>query len=292
MTQISALAQYQANTLSSGYGLTTRADKAGALGGIGARPAGAGKPNGQISGAGDTLDVSATAGTRAEVQAANDNSKVAQAGVTTVKTLQQALGKTQEILSQMREVTEQLVESPNMAAEERDALAAQMKDLRGRLDSLAEGEVFAGHKTLDGKFQVTFTIADEKVSVDATLPNGKAFNAEGLQVDGLAAYEGSQKPGSSSPFAALAYAKQDSAAIANASTAVALVDRGIGEAGESMLGVLGTSHSPFTAAPDTAMDTARALVASAQLSLSENAAAAFTSQANLAPSAVIRLLAS
>lgn len=162
----------------------------------------------------------------------------------------------------------------------RTELAEAFGLLAQRLDSLADNESFAGHKTLDGRFRATFTVGDTaRITIDATLPNGKGFNTEGLGLQG---------------FASLLAAPNANPAISQgldiAQNALAQVRTGLNDATASTVDAMTSSSKLLSAAIGGTPALAQNLVTHTMSQLAQSGAAAFTAQANTATSSALRLL--
>lgn len=239
-----------------------------------------------IDGFGDELQVSPTANTRAEIAVENMQSQTAQAAVTTANSVNDSLGKTSAVLSGMQSIASKLSE-PSLTASKRAELSATFDALSKHLDSLVESESFAGHKVLDGRFRATFTLGDSaKVTVDATLPNGKGFTADGLGVEGFANLL-------SSPAAVINKTAGSlvSKGLDIAQGAVAQVREGLNEAANSTVQEMQSSSKLLSANIGGSKALAASLVSAAMTSLADAPAAAFAAQANTPTISALRLLA-
>lgn len=239
----------------------------------------------KVDSIGDEIQVSPTANTRAEVSASNTTSQTGQAAVTTANTVNDSLGKTEDILKSMKAIVTELADSAT-TAERRTELSSQFGQLADALDTVASTEVFAGHKTLDGKFRATFTVGDDtKVTIDATLPNGKAFTAEGLGLREVAGFLASNlarvtpEPGHSA-----------AKGIDIASGAVSQVRHGLNEAASYALQAMTASAPLVSAQTGGTRQMALNLVRAASDNVVNFAAQAFSAQANVATSSALRLL--
>ena len=242
-----------------------------------------------VDGMGDQLSVAATTSTRAEVRAANATSQTAQAAVTTANAVDDSLAKTGRVLAGMRNIVSQLAVE-TVSQSQRAELTHNFGRLAGGLDTLAATEIFAGHRTLDGNFRATFSVGDSvnptKVTVDATLPNGKAFNSEGLGVTALAA---GIVGAANNPAAASAAAKQATLGLAIASGAVNQVRSSVQEAAASALNALQQSSPLMSSGIGGSAQLAQSLVAKAVEGINAQPTAAFRAQANMPASMVQKL---
>lgn len=233
----------------------------------------------QVDGFGDEVQVSPTSSTRAEVATENFKSQTAQAAVTTANVVNDSLGKADEVLAGMKTIVTEL-SNQSLTGARRTELAEAFGLLAQRLDSLADNESFAGHKTLDGRFRATFSVGDTaRITIDATLPNGKGFNTEGLGLQG---------------FASLLAAPKAKPAISQgldiAQNAVAQVRTGLNDATASTVDAMTSSSKLLSAAIGGTPALAQNLVANTMAQLAQSGAAAFTAQANTATSSALRLL--
>lgn len=228
---------------------------------------------------GDEVQVSPTANTRAEVATENFKSQTAQAAVTTANVVNESLGKADEVLAGMKTIVTEL-SNQSLTGARRTELAEAFGLLAQRLDSLADNESFAGHKTLDGRFRATFTVGDTaRITIDATLPNGKGFNTEGLGLQG---------------FAGLLAAPNANPAISQgldiAQNALAQVRTGLSDATASTVDAMTSSSKLLSAAIGGTPALAQNLVTRTMSQLAQSGVAAFTAQANTATSSALRLL--
>lgn len=289
MALISALRQYQSNVISSPYTSPARAGKVAPLD---LRAPSTGTEQTQVSKAGDTLKVSGTAATRAEVQAANSRSQTVQAGLTTASAVNESLQKTSDVLGRMTNIVDALRNDQNLTASTREGLRKDFTELAGRLDDLAQSETFAGHKVLDGRFKVSFSIGeDQHAIIDVTLPNGKSFDVSGLGLEGVTSFMNATAAQAGSRVGNLQLPAGSEKGLEVAASAVAQVRQGVGEAAQSLLGALNGPDAPFGAPIAGATAMAQQLAAASRAAILANPAQALYAQANNATSAVSRLLA-
>ena len=297
--QLNGLGNYQANTLNTPWNnaatskelATTNQGASGLSAGLNAlRGAARTAPvapattqvntsSAQVDGFGDEVQVSPTSNTRAEVATENFKSQTAQAAVTTANAVNESLGKTDEVLAGMKTIVSEL-SNQSLTRTRRAELTEAFGTLAHRLDSLVDDESFAGHKTLDGRFRATFTVGDSaRVTIDATLPNGKGFNTEGLGLQG---------------FASLLAAPNANPAISQgldiAQNAVAQVRTGLNDATASTVDAMTSSSKLLSAAIGGTPALAQNLVTRTMSQLAQSGVAAFTAQANTATSSALRLL--
>lgn len=239
--------------------------------------------SGKIDGFGDEVQVSPTSNTRAEVATENFKSQTAQAAVTTANAVNESLGKTDEVLAGMKTIVSEL-SNQSLTRTRRAELTEAFGTLAHRLDSLVDDESFAGHKTLDGRFRATFTVGDSaRVTIDATLPNGKGFNTEGL---GLQDFAGLL----ATPNAIRDANPSVSQSLDIAQGAVAQVRTGLSDATASTVDAMNSSSKLLGAAIGGTPALAQNLVANTVAQLAQSGAAAFTAQANTSTSSALRLL--
>ena len=232
---------------------------------------------------GDEVQVSPTANTRAEVATENFKSQTAQAAVTTANVVNESLGKADEVLAGMKTIVTEL-SNQSLTGARRTELAEAFGLLAQRLDSLADNESFAGHKTLDGRFRATFTVGDStRVTIDATLPNGKGFNTEGLGLQGFAGLL-------ATPNATRDANPAVSQGLDIAQGAVTQVRTGLSDATTSTVDAINSSSKLLGAATGGTPALAKNLVANTVAQLAQSGAAAFTAQANTSTSSALRLL--
>ncbi|EFU80705.1 hypothetical protein [Mobiluncus curtisii] len=241
----------------------------------------AGGRHATVDGFGDEVRVSPTSSTRAEVSIENYKSQTAQAAVTTANVVNDSLGKTDQVLTGMKAIVSEL-SNQSLTRTRRAELTQAFGLLTKRLDSLVDHESFAGHKTLDGRFRATFTVGDSaRVTIDATLPNGKSFNTEGLGLQGFA------------DLLATSHRDATPAVVQSlniAQGAVAQVRTGLSEATASTVNAMSASSKLLSAAIGGTPALAQGLVANTMSQLSQSGSAAFTAQANTAISSALRLL--
>lgn len=308
--QLNGLGLYQSHSLTNPWSSATKASRAnftltefkqptpaggfsaGALGASKSVVAVAGKKIDatgrpvKVGGAGDEVSVSPTSSTRAEVSRANLHSQTAQAAVTTAKAVNDSLGKTETILGGLSQIVSTLTEPGTLTQSHRRELSGQFSQLADYLDNMVEQETFAGHKVLDGKFRATFTIAGEsRVTVDATLPNGKPFNVEGLGLKGFAGFLAANGT-HLNPVQGKAMER----GIEIARGAVAQVRSDLTQAAADAVQAM-TESSPLVS-PEVqgTRATALNLVAKAQDSVMTSTRAAYRAQSNIPVSAALRLL--
>ena len=300
--QLNGLGNYQANTLNTPWNnaatskeLATNQGASGLSAGLNAlRGAARTAPvtpattqvntsSAQVDGFGDEVQVSPTSNTRAEVATENFKSQTAQAAVTTANAVNESLGKTDEVLAGMKTIVSEL-SNQSLTRTRRAELTEAFGTLAHRLDSLVDDESFAGHKTLDGRFRATFTVGDSaRVTIDATLPNGKGFNTEGL---GLQDFAGLL----ATPNATRDANPAVSHGLDIAQNAVAQVRTGLSDATASTVDAMTSSSTLLSAAIGGTPALAQNLVANTMAQLAQSGAAAFTAQANTATSSALRLL--
>ena len=193
------------------------------------------------------------------------------------------MGKTDEILAGMKTIVSKL-SNQSLTGTRRAELTEAFGTLAHRLDSLVDNESFAGHKTLDGRFRATFTVGDSaRVTIDATLPNGKGFNTEGLGLQGFADLL-------ATPNATRDANPAVSQGLDIAQGAVAQVRTGLSDATASTVDAMNSSSKLLGAAIGGTPALAQNLVANTMAQLAQSGAAAFTAQANTATSSALRLL--
>lgn len=301
--QLNGLGNYQANTLNTPWNnaatskelATTNQGASGLSAGLNAlRGAARTAPvapattqvntsSAQVDGFGDEVQVSPTSNTRAEVATENFKSQTAQAAVTTANAVNESLGKTDEVLAGMKTIVSEL-SNQSLTRTRRAELTEAFGTLAHRLDSLVDDESFAGHKTLDGRFRATFTVGDSaRVTIDATLPNGKGFNTEGLGLQGFADLL-------ATPNATRDANPAVSQGLDIAQGAVAQVRTGLSDATASTVDAMNSSSKLLGAAIGGTPALAQNLVANTMAQLAQSGAAAFTAQANTATSSALRLL--
>lgn len=304
--QLNGLGLYQSNTLANPWSNTvaTRPNfkpttyqkpasaQAGALSSskgvaplVGRTVASTGRPI-KIDGAGDEVSVSPTSSTRAEVSRANLHAQTAQAAVTTANAVNDSLSKTELVLGGMGQIVSTLNNPGSLSASHRRELAGQFGKLADFLDKIATEESFAGHQTLDGKFRATFSVAGEtKVTIDATLPNGKGFTTEGLGLKGFAGFLAAHGA-HLNPIQGEAIGK----GVDIARSAVSQVRTGLTQAAESAVEAM--THSSPLMSPEVQgkPETAAHLAAQAKDSILNSARVAYRAQANTAASSALRLL--
>ncbi|MDO5672814.1 MAG: hypothetical protein Q4G30_08200 [Actinomycetaceae bacterium] len=313
MAAIGALASYQSNVVTGQYGslarpgaaqgaplksTTTGANATTAT--TTATTSGA-NPNAatQVSGAGDSLQVSSTASTRAEVQAATAQSQVAQAGVRTSQALDQSLSKTQDRLQQLYSLARQITDDPQMDASARSGIQKQMADVAKGLATLVQEENFLGRPTLNGSFDTTFRVGDTAFNVSAKLPTGGAFDAAGLGLSGIvssAIAEGGSA-GNASARGVVELHSQDQRNTASASQALTFVSsmrETLAETASALMQEVTGSSSMFGSVGigPQAMGVAQKLASMAIMQMQNNGAAALVSQANVSSHSALQLLAS
>lgn len=241
----------------------------------------------KVDGVGDELVVSPTSSTRAEVAKANLNSQTAQAAVTTANAVNDSLGKAEDVLEGMKDILQTLSGEKALTGTKRRELAGQFSELAGQLDTLSSTEAFAGHKTLDGKFRATFTVGGEtSVTIDATLPNGRAFSTEGLGLKGFAGFL-QENSLSLNPSQGETMSK----GLDIAQTAVSQVRSGLSEAATSAVGAMAQAVPLMNPELGGSAQTAQHLAEAARQSVLDAGAKAFGAQAHTAISSALRLLA-
>jgi len=87
----------------------------------------------------------------ASVRGLNVAARNANDGISLAQTAEGALGKVGDMLQRMRELAVQSANATN-SAEDRDALQAEVAQLRDEIDRVAKGASFNGKKLLDGSF--------------------------------------------------------------------------------------------------------------------------------------------
>ena len=233
---------------------------------------------------GDEVQVSPTANTRAEVATENFTSQTGQAAITTANVVNESLSKTAEVLTGMKAIVTQL-SSENLTRTRRGELSEAFDRLGQHLDSLADTETFAGHRILDGHFRATFSIGDyARVTIDATLPNGKGFNTAGLGLQDYPALLAATNP---NPETRAALVR----GIDIAQSAVAQVRAGLHEASTETVEAMNTSSKLLSAAIGGTPALAQNLVTYTVAQLGQSGGAALSAQANTAISYALRLLA-
>lgn len=268
----------------------------------------------KVSGAGDTLQLSQTSSARAQVQTANSHSQTIQAALTTAKAVDAALARPAQILQQMQQIVGQLAgeqtgatqpqtqtssqtqpqaQAPAQTAAERQSLAQRFDMLAQSLDRSAQAQTFAGHKLLDGNFRATFRLGDDqRVTIDATLPNGKDFSLSGLNLEGgaQAVRTLAQAPTS----LAAAQARRELPAYAQnlqvAHGAVTQVRQGVSAAAGTLVEALTGPAAPLGAVTAPSAQVAGQLLQNATASLLGASPLAMFSQANTAATSALRLL--
>lgn len=252
---------------------------------VGRAVASTGRPI-KVDGAGDEVSVSPTSSTRAEVSRANLHAQTAQAAVTTANAVNDSLRKTEIVLGGMGKIVSTLTNPGNLTSSHRRELSSQFGQLADFLDKIAAEESFAGHRTLDGKFRATFSVAGEsKVTIDATLPNGKGFTTEGLGLKGFSGFLAANGT-HLNPIQGKAMGK----GIDIARNAVSQVRSDLTQAAESAVEAM--THSSPLMSPEVQgkPETAAHLAAQAKDSILNSARAAYRAQANTATSSALRLL--
>ncbi|MCI6584069.1 MAG: FlaA [Mobiluncus porci] len=240
----------------------------------------------KVNGIGDELQVSPTSNTRAEVSRANLSAQTAQAAVTTAKAVNDSLGKTEMILAGMSDIVSALANPGTLTVSRRQELSGQFGQLSAGLDVLVSGESFAGHKTLDGKFRATFSVGGEsKVTIDATLPNGKAFSVEGLGLEGFAVFL-SENGATLQPEQGEAMGR----GLDIARSAVSQVRSGLDQAADAAMGAMTETSPLMSSEVGGSREIALNLAQAAKESVKNGGAAAFRAQANTAMSSALRLL--
>lgn len=303
--QLNGLGLYQSNTLANPWSnAAARANfkpasyqkavstQAGALSSsksvapvVGRTVASTGRPV-KVDGAGDEVSVSPTSSTRAEVSRANLNAQTGQAAVTTANAVNDSLSKTELVLGGMGQIVSTLTNPGNLSTSHRRELSGQFGKLADFLDKIATEESFAGHQTLDGKFRATFAVAGEtKVTIDATLPNGKGFTTEGLGLKGFAGFLAAHGA-HLNPIQGKAMGK----GIDIARNAVSQVRADLTQAAESAVEAMTQSSPLMSPKVQGSPETAAHLAAQARDSILNSARAAYRAQSNTAVSSALRLL--